>query len=191
MMMMMMMIIMMMMMMMVMIMMMLGMGMETTRMSSQMSDWRCKINNTQNQRGTSFHQICKESKLMIWRKYGKKQTIQTKSENCAPTQSVLQWLCTCDIMSFCHYSNLNSPDLPITCCLPIFMTWVLMMLQITYVLFVLGPNFKERSVWTTLPLAYLVGSMKRVDIPNYTIRTIICLKFLFLLTTVAVIIIIM
>ena len=37
----------------------LSMDMEITRMSSQMSIWRCKIHNTQRQSGTDFHHICR------------------------------------------------------------------------------------------------------------------------------------
>ena len=44
---------------------MLSMEMEMTQISSQMSNWRQKIQNTHNQSGTYFHHICKEYNLMI------------------------------------------------------------------------------------------------------------------------------
>ena len=47
---------------MVMIMMIMLMDMETILMSSLMSNWKCKI---QNQNGTSFHHIYRESKQII------------------------------------------------------------------------------------------------------------------------------
>ena len=81
---------------------------------------------------------------------------------------------------------MNIPDLHITCCLPIFMAWVFMLLQITYVLFILGLNLKERRGWKTLPLASFVVSLTRVTIINHTVRTIRCLKLLFLLTNLVV-----
>ena len=43
---------------------------------------------------------------------------------------------------FSKSSKVNSPYLHITCRLPIFMAWIFMIIQITYVMFILGTNLK-------------------------------------------------
>ena len=97
---------------------------------------------------------------------------------------MLTWPWTCSRISFWEASKVNSPELTITCCLPIFMAWIFMMLIITSVQFIFGLIWNEKRGWTKLPLASLVGSMKRGNILNNTVRNIICLELLFLLRTV-------
>ena len=80
---------------------------------------------------------------------------------------------------FCQASKVNSPDLPITCSLKIFMSWVFMMILITYVHFMLGLNLRERRGWTTLPLASFVGSKTRGTIINNTLIT--CHKWIYIM----------
>ena len=48
--------------------------------------------------------------------------------------------------TFSKASKVNSLDLYIICRRPIFMAWVFMILQIKYVIFILGLNLKERGV---------------------------------------------
>ena len=132
-----------------------------------------------------FH-IYKEPNLIIWRNDVKTKQYRKRHKNNAPPQSMLQWPWTCDTISFCQTSKMNSPYLPITYLRTIFMAWVLMVLQIIYVLFILGIYLKEIRVWTTLPISSFVLSITRGTILDHKLRTIRFLKLLLLLTTTVI-----
>ena len=141
-----------------------------TWMSSLILNWMCKIHNIQKKICTFFYHICKESKLIIWINDAKIKQSRQKQKNHAPPQSMLQWPCKCAIISFFQYSNVNILELPITCSWTVFMAWVFMMLQIKYVIFILGLGLKGRRVWTTFHFSSFFGSMTRGTILNHTVK---------------------
>ena len=124
--------------------------------------------------------------MLVWSNDSKFKQSRQRQKNNSPPQIMLQWPWTCARISSFQASKVNSLDLTITCCCPIFMAWVFMMLQITSVLFLLGLNLKYIRVWKTLNLVSFVGSTTRGTIINHKVRTIRLLKLIFLLTTAVV-----
>ena len=124
--------------------------------------------------------------MLVWSNNSKFKQSRQRQKNNSPPQIMLQWPWTCARISSFQASKVNSLDLTITCCCPIFMAWGFMMLQITSVMFIHEINLKEIRGWTTFPLASFVGSITRGAILNNTGKTITCLGFLFFLKTVEV-----